>query len=93
MPKRTNDFQQLITMIYSKIVPKDTLVTESALLHDKDTGALREVDILLEHRVAHLNIKVMMECRDRKRKDTVTWIDELIGKAKSLPVDKEERLC
>jgi len=72
-------------MIYSKIVPKDTLVTESALLHDKDTGTLREVDILLEHRAAHLNFKVMMECRDRKRKDTVTWIDELTWNLHPIP--------
>jgi hypothetical protein len=30
----------------------------------------------------------MIECRDRARKDSVSWIEEIIGKARSLPVDK-----
>ncbi|ARO87967.1 hypothetical protein EBAPG3_009415 [Nitrosospira lacus] len=88
MPQRTNDFQQLIAMIYSLIVADNGTVTESAMVLDKDSETLREVDILIAHRHANHDFRVMIECRDRSRKDTVAWIDELIGKANSLQVDK-----
>lgn len=88
MPKRTNDFQNLIKSIYDQIVPDDGKVTESEMIYDKDAEVLREVDILVEYRYAHHDFKVAIECRDRSRKDSVEWMDSLIGKAKSLPVNK-----
>jgi hypothetical protein len=88
MPKRTNEFQQLIFTIYDQIAAADATVTESAMVFDRDAKTLREVDILVEWRYAHHNIKLAIECRDRARKDTVEWIDTLLGKIDSLEVDK-----
>ncbi len=88
MPKRTNDFQELIKSVYDQIVPDGGKVTESEMVYDKDAEALREVDILVEYRYAHHDFKIAIECRDRSRKDSVEWIDGLIGKAKSLSVNK-----
>lgn len=88
MPRRTNDFQELIATIYEQIVPDGGKVTESAMVLDKDTGKLREVDILVEHRHANHDFKLVIECRARSRKDSVAWIEELIGKKRSLAVDK-----
>jgi hypothetical protein len=88
MPKRTNEFQKLIALIYQKITPLGGKVTESGMVYDKDAKILREVDILIEHQYAGHDIKIMVECRDRTRKDTVEWIDGLIGKSKSLDVNK-----
>ena len=47
MPKRTNEFQKLITSIYKKITPIGGVVTESGMVYDKDAKELREVDILV----------------------------------------------
>lgn len=88
MPKRTNDFQELIKSVYDQIVPDGGKVTESEMVYDKDADALREVDIIVEYRYAHHDFKIAIECRDRSRKDSVEWIDSLIGKAKSLSVNK-----
>jgi hypothetical protein len=88
MPKRTNDFQELITTVYERIIPDGGKVTESGMVFDKDARILREVDILIEYRYAHHDFKLVIECRDRSRKDTVEWIDGLIGKAGSLAVNK-----
>ena len=88
MPKRTNDFQELIITIYEQITPDYGKVTESGMVYDKDAKTLREVDILIEYRLTHHNFKMMIECRDRSRKDSVEWIDGLIGKSKSLEVNK-----
>ena len=88
MPKRTNDFQDLIASVYKQIVPDGGKVTESGMVYDKDADTLREVDILVEYRYVHHNFKIAIECRDRSRKDSVEWIDSLIGKSKSLLVNK-----
>ena len=88
MPKRSNDFQSLIKFIYDRITPEGGKVTESAMVYDKDAKTLREVDILIEQKVSGHKIKIAVECRDRSRKDTVEWIDALIGKTSSLDVDK-----
>lgn len=88
MPKRTNDFQKLITTIYEQITPEGGRVTESGMVFDRDAKTLREVDILVEYRYAHHDFRLMIECRDRSRKDSVEWIDGLIGKSGSLDVDK-----
>lgn len=88
MPKRTNDFQELIATIYEQITPQGGKVTESGMVFDREAKTLREVDILVEYRYAHHDFKMVIECRDRSRKDSVEWIDALIGKTSSLAVNK-----
>lgn len=88
MPKRTNDFQNLIASIYKQIVPDGGKVTESGMVYDVEAKILREVDILVEYRYLHHNFKIAIECRERSRKDSVEWIDSLVGKSKSLLVNK-----
>ena len=89
MPKRSNDFQKLVTFIYEKISPLGGSVKESGMVLDVEAQSEREVDILIECNVAGHKIKIAIECRDRGRKDSVEWIDCIIGKTKSLDVDKE----
>ncbi len=88
MPKRTNDFQALIKTIYDLIVPEGGKVTESGKVLDKEAGILREVDILITYNYAGHEFSFIVECRDRSRSETVEWIDGLIGKTKSLNVNK-----
>lgn len=88
MPKRTNDFQTLIKHIYEQIVPDGGTVTESGMVHDSEAEILREVDILVEYKYAGHEFSFIVECRDRSRSETVEWIDGLVGKTKSLKVNK-----
>lgn len=88
MPKRTNDFQELIKKIYEKIVPEGGTVTESKMVYDKEAGILREVDILVEFKYVGHEFSFIVECRDQSRSETIEWIDEIIGKTKSLNVNK-----
>jgi hypothetical protein len=88
MPKRTNEFQQLVAYIYSKITPIGGKVTESAELAEDGSLIKREIDILIEHKVAGIELKIAVECRDRTRDQTVEWIDALIGKYSRLTVNK-----
>ena len=62
-------------------------VTESVLVRNKKTGAIRELDIRIAHRQNPQNA-ILVECRSHKRKQDVQWIDELDGKAKRLGFSK-----
>lgn len=86
MPKRTNAFQSLIRWIETELAPVGALVTESEELIDLVTGERREVDVLVRAVVGQHKIALAIECRDHQRKADVTWIDNLIGKYKNLPV-------
>lgn len=88
MPQRSNDFQRLVKTIHDAMIKVDGgTVTESALLLEPD-GTRREVDILLERRIADVTVRLAVECRDRSRRSDVEWIDALIGKFQRLDVDK-----
>ncbi len=55
---------------------------------DKDTSQLREVDISLRSQIGSSNILVIVECRDRKGDEDVTWIEQLSRKRESVGADK-----
>src|SRR5574337_1919054 len=83
MPARTNEFQQLVRRIYEQLVPAGATVTESAFLTERDSSSSREVDILVEFRLADTVIRLAVERRDRYRASDIEWIDQLIGKYRS----------
>jgi len=88
MPKRSNEFQRLVAFIYDCIKPDGGTVTESAMVVDREANTEREVDILVENKVAGHQIKIAIECRDRSRKESVEWVDSIICKVKSLDLNK-----
>ena len=58
------------------------------MVYDKEAEILREVDILVKYKYAGHEFSFMVECRDRSRRDSVEWIDGLVGKSKPLAVNK-----
>src|SRR5258706_1618779 len=88
VPKRTNRFQKLIHLIYQQMAPVGAIVLESALISERHSSTQREVDILIEHAMVGIPIRIAFECRGRTRKDDIEWIDSLIGKYRDLPIDK-----
>lgn len=63
MLKRTNDFQCLLNFIYGRITPEGETVTESAMVFDKNSKNLREIDVLIEHKhkLSSHTIKIAVE--------------------------------
>lgn len=88
MPKRSNDFQVLITLIERQLAADGVSVEESAMLVDSHTGERREVDICIRATINRKPVVFGLECRDHKRKADRVWVDGLIGKYRDLPVDK-----
>lgn len=88
MPKRTNTFQSLVKQIYETVAGPDCSVKESAMINDRTASTAREIDILIEAAIAGHSTKIAVECRAHRRPQTVTWIDELVGKYRDIPIDK-----
>lgn len=87
MPQRTNPFQQLTASILATVHAPDYIVEESVLEINNKTGLPREIDIKITEKANPKN-KILVECRDHKRKQDVIWIDGLAGKARSLGFKK-----
>ena len=82
MPKRTNKFQQLIYLIHSQLT--DCKVVESAPFVDRRSGEQREVDIAIFSKIANYPVVIGIECRDHKRPQSSTWVEEMWAKHQAL---------
>jgi hypothetical protein len=89
MPKRTNEFQELVSILFQQLAAFGVSAKESELLPEGNEGrALREVDSLFQVNLGFTELKVAIEVRNHSKKQTITWIDELIGKYSQLGVNK-----
>lgn len=88
MPKRTDEFQTLITLIKHQLALEGVKVTESVELLDRRTGKKREVDIVLESCLAGDKVVVGIECTRQARPATIEWVERMAGKHEYLSTDK-----
>ena len=80
MPRRTNDFQKLVTLVQKALAPKGAKVTESFLMELPGTGEAREIDVLIETSVGPYRIKIAVEAKDHYRKMDSTQFEAILGK-------------
>src|SRR3712207_2141412 len=74
-------------LIQSQLAPTSARVEQSAYLTDKAIDSDREIDILITDPRGNLPPQtIAIECRDRKRKADVEWIDAIIGKYSQIGV-------
>ncbi|MBT9174049.1 MAG: hypothetical protein DDT21_02460 [Syntrophomonadaceae bacterium] len=88
MPKRSNPFQKLVAVIENQLAGNGVKVLESIELDEYKGSTKREIDVLIEADVNGLLVRIAIECRNHKRQQDKTWIDQLIGKYRDLKVDK-----
>jgi hypothetical protein len=87
MPRRSNRFQRLITLI-NGVLGTDAHVVESAMLPDKIIGELREVDILISTNVSGYEVNIAIEVAGRRRRADTPWVESMHSKHSSLPTNK-----
>lgn len=87
MPRRSNDFQRFVALIERLSASPTAKVTESWEQRDGDNGPVREIDVVITDTINGIPLRIGIECRDHARVQTASWIDELIGKYRDLPVD------
>jgi len=89
MPRRTNDFQELVTLIEQTFAPVGAKVTPSGMV---DVPGLdpTEVDVLIEGHFGPYRMKVAVETRDHNRPLDMPQFREYMGKYRGecrAPVD------
>src|SRR5215218_8768336 len=84
----TTPEQQLVKKIYQAMASAGATVSESQERTERGRNANREIDLLLEHELFGTHMKIAVEVRGRKRKDTLERIDSLVGKYKDMNVQK-----
>ena len=77
MPKRTNNYQKLVLYINQQLAAKSAIVTESAMVWDKESKQKREVDILIEETSGPYKLSIGIECSGRKRKLGTKDVEQL----------------
>jgi len=88
MPKRTNYFQRLITLIESQLAPTGAKITESKMLVDLRTGTLREVDLTIEFTSGVHPFVIGIECTNKGRPADATWVEGIYAKHQDLRINK-----
>lgn len=74
------DFEQLVARIEKDAGPLALVVTSPDRILCKVTGRRREVDASIRSCAGTANILITIECRKRRPKQDVTWIEQLAAK-------------
>ena len=87
MPKRTNAFQRLITLLTATLAGR-AQVTESAMLIDRVSGEQREVDVLVVAIAGGYSVKLGVEVISWARPADTPRVEKMRAKHDNLPTDK-----
>jgi hypothetical protein len=88
-PKKPwRELEEQISEIEKTLCPHGADVRSPDRIRDKITGQLREVDGAIRHNVGSTQVLITIECRRRKGKSDVRWIEHLVTKQKSIGAAK-----
>ena len=80
----SRQFEKLVALIESHLVPHGARVESPDHIPDRITGELREVDASVQYQVGSVPILITIECRDRTRVADVTWIEQIATKGENI---------
>lgn len=85
MDKKGRMLEKLVASLERIIANNPEIEIKSPdYIPDKDTGEMREVDVSIRSKVGSSDVLVIIECRDRKSKQDVQWIEQIATKRKSV---------
>lgn len=80
--------ERIVALLEKALLPDGAEVKSPVFLADKITGELREVDIAIRFKLGAIPILVIIECRDRRAKADVLWIEQVAQKRQDLNAAK-----
>lgn len=80
MSKKGRELELLIEKLEHILSGSDVEIIHDGRLPDRRTGHLRQIDVLVRAKIGVQELIIIIECRNRKCKDDVTWIEQLAGK-------------
>jgi hypothetical protein len=87
MPRRSNLFQDTIAAVHAHMAG-DATVEDSAMLRQRTTGEVREVDVVLTSKIGSHDVVVSIEARASARRADLPWVESMLGKHADLPTSK-----
>lgn len=84
MPRKGRGLEELVRDLESFLADSPVDVRSPDFLVDKDTGEQREVDVSVRAKVGSVVVLVILECRDRLKRQGVDWIEQLADKRDSV---------
>lgn len=88
MPPRTNEFQELVSLIRKALARDGDTVEDSAMVRVHGLATEREIDILHKTSDGFTTIKIAVEAKDEDRKIDVLTLEQLCAKYRG-----EGRVC
>jgi hypothetical protein len=89
MPRRSTAFQKAVYYIERNLAGPTYAVIESKMLRDRISGQEREVDIVIEGNFDRRNNVIFsIECREQKKRASITWVEEMWAKHHTLSTDR-----
>lgn len=77
MARRGRELEELVATLEKGLNGTGIKVTSPDKIYDKVTKRKREIDVSLKGNMGFHDMFAILECRKRKHKDDVTWIEQL----------------
>jgi len=88
MVRQGRDFEKLVALLESCLIPEGAEIKSPDYIVDKVTGASREVDISIRKTIGSIPILIIIECRDRNQVEDVRWVEQVAQKRNDLNASK-----
>jgi hypothetical protein len=88
MPRKGKDIEKIVEMLHKMMLGPEYEIKSPDYFIDQTSGQKREVDISIRFKVDYIPFVVIVECRDHKKKENVTWIEQLVTKRSSINVNR-----
>lgn len=82
------EFEALVARIEADADPFGLIVKSPDRIPDRITGRPREVDASIYRQVGSTRLLVTIECRRRRHRQDVTWIEQLAAKKQAIGADR-----
>src|SRR5260221_2294701 len=80
MPRKGRKLERIVEALEKCWSPERAEVRSPDFLIDRTTGEEREVDVSIRYKIGTIPVLVVLECRDRRNAQDVTWIEQLAKK-------------
>ena len=88
MPRKGRSLEKLVAFLEKTLGPQGIKVKSPDYIRGCISKSLREIDISLRSHTGSSEILVIIECRDRKGTEDVTWIEQLPSKREDVGAHK-----
>lgn len=88
MPRKGRGTELVLKELESLTLRNQAEIKSPDYIIDVVTGINREVDISIRHKIGTHEFLTVIECRDRKGKEDVTWIEQIVTKTKDIKANK-----